>query len=281
MYEEKDIELISGSIPVWQRINNETENPFKIQKGHFYCPDQDCGFVKSLPGGRRYKTCRVVNFEHSRDSIFNFLIAPGDSFYVEVSRGSLPARIRDLGDMGWAYWGGEDIKDQQLYVRGYWDKKLKFIHFNGKIRLGDHFDVMRIEDEEGNDYLPEVGIQIHAPAYAGAYFIPDELIRRSTWSRQTVISQSRATNAAAAKIKKGMSEDWFKVEPLQPRTKKKRKSGKYHGFNGGTVVPPYIRDAIRQDQDRRGALEMENAPEVDFTAERLDDDMIRLRRREG
>ena len=70
MYEEKDIELVAASIPVFRK-NVDVMKPAEIDPGHFACQDWCSGRVMSA--AKKYRVGRVVDFERSRHSLFDFL----------------------------------------------------------------------------------------------------------------------------------------------------------------------------------------------------------------
>lgn len=163
MYEDKVLDLVSRTIPVYHRQKKgeiDTVRP----EGHFACEGCDRG---PMSVGRRYTTAVAVDFDGDGQS-WQFLFSRDDMPYAEM-RNHLYGELRMSVHNGWTYIDGETWNEQELYIRGYWDEET-FIHKTGIVRMRDVLPMVMARDDDGDDWWPEMAIQTIRPPANGAYF---------------------------------------------------------------------------------------------------------------
>lgn len=214
MYEDKVLDLVSKTIPVYHR-QPRIKTPTRAPAGHFDC-EPGCANAP-MSRGRRYITARVVDFERDEETQFQFLYSPSDVQFAE-GRTELALRLYRGTHGQWTYYPGEDWNDQTLQIRGWWENG-EFNHKSGPVRMGDMFDMTEVDD--GDDmWWPEVGIQTFKPTFNGAYYdIPNVehtiLMSKADMLKTLAIHPSSSRSAI-------MPEAGWKLHGKKKKVKKRR-----------------------------------------------------------
>ncbi len=215
MYEDKVLDMVSQTIPVYRRQEGGKQMATQ-PTGHFTC--RRCP-TRPMSPTRRYVTARVVNFEDN-DNVFQFIYSPHDAPYME-NRTLLQAKLAAAKSNNWTYTNGEEWNDSIIQVRGYWVDE-EFQHVTGAIRLGDYIEVHEMEDpDDGGMFWPEMAINTWMPRSNGAYYgIPDigELVRMGKDQLHASMTIAKASPMAKMRLNAG----WTLHDPSTRRTKKKK-----------------------------------------------------------
>lgn len=217
MYEDKVLDMVSQTIPVYHR-QKKGDAQKKRPQGHFACTD--CA-VRPMSPTRKYITAQVVNFENPHPRPFQFIYSPHDAPYAE-GRTALMLRMTRATHAGWVYYSGDEWNDQEIFIRGYWEDG-KFMHRNEGIRMGDvaPIDMVDEHDEDGGPWWPEASMQMWRPPGNGAYFdLPDagELMRVKKDDQRDHMAISLKSGLAAPTARAG----WVLHDGPDPKPKKKK-----------------------------------------------------------
>ena len=220
MYSEKDLELVSSSIPIYTKALLKTKTK-KPKRGHFTCNGCD---ASRLSGSKAYITALVYDFDRL-GPCFAFLYSRGDVHYHTPTTDRLTALLTNTINFDWIYRDKQRTRESLIHVRGWWNVMTdqKFKHRNGVINLGDHVNFDDPDTDNGEIVNPEFGIKLFIAPYAGMYRDYKDLDQINNWDEEMTYnntfvhpSTDRLANIAHPK--------WSRYGEKKPQTRRTRRN---------------------------------------------------------